>query len=57
MGCLIILANARLDEIEYESEAQYTFFKSEFDRVFCLKPNPMRNWKVCNIFFLQLLFF
>jgi hypothetical protein len=47
MGCLIILANARLDELEYESEAQSTFFKHEFDRVFCLKPNPMRNWKVC----------
>jgi hypothetical protein len=25
MGCLIIFASARLDELEYESEAQYTF--------------------------------
>lgn len=45
MGCLIILANARLDELEYSSEEQREFFKDEFERVFCLKPNPMRNWK------------
>eukprot|EP00277_Geminigera_cryophila_P043046 CAMPEP_0173065572 /NCGR_PEP_ID=MMETSP1102-20130122/5693_1 /TAXON_ID=49646 /ORGANISM="Geminigera sp., Strain Caron Lab Isolate" /LENGTH=341 /DNA_ID=CAMNT_0013932859 /DNA_START=52 /DNA_END=1078 /DNA_ORIENTATION=+ len=45
MGCLIILVNARLDEIVYASETQQSFFKSEFNRVFMLKPSPLNTWK------------
>lgn len=45
MGCLIILVNARLDEMAYSSEQQMEYFKTEFDRVFMLKPSPMKNWK------------
>jgi len=45
MGCLIILVNARLDEVVYASEQQEDFFKSEFNRVFMLKPSPLQNWK------------
>lgn len=45
MGCLIILVNARLDELSYASEQQRDFFFSEFERVFVLKPSPMANWK------------
>ena len=44
-GCLILLVNARLDELVYASDEQREYFKSEFERVFMLKPSPLRNWK------------
>ena len=43
---IYIQVNARLDEIVYASETQQSFFKSEFNRVFMLKPSPLNTRKV-----------
>ena len=50
MDTLIILANARLDELTYSSSAQRAFFKSEFERVYHLKPNPLPSWNGAVLF-------
>eukprot|EP00287_Rhodomonas_sp_CCMP768_P020039 CAMPEP_0202814978 /NCGR_PEP_ID=MMETSP1389-20130828/5958_1 /ASSEMBLY_ACC=CAM_ASM_000865 /TAXON_ID=302021 /ORGANISM="Rhodomonas sp., Strain CCMP768" /LENGTH=286 /DNA_ID=CAMNT_0049486851 /DNA_START=193 /DNA_END=1053 /DNA_ORIENTATION=- len=44
MGCLVVLVNARLDELEYASEEQEGFFKSEFDRIYFMKSQPVASW-------------
>jgi len=43
-GCVIILVNARLDEIEYESPEQKNYFTAEFERVFFIKTAPLPTW-------------
>lgn len=50
MGCLIILANARLEELTFSSEEQRTFFMTEFERIYHLKPNPLPAWNGAVLF-------
>jgi hypothetical protein len=50
MGCLIILANARLEELQFTSQEQRTFFMTEFERIYHLKPNPLPAWNGAVLF-------
>ncbi len=44
MGCLIILVNARLSELKFESDEQQEFFNTDFQTVYHLQPNPVAGW-------------
>ena len=50
MGCLIILVNARLEEIQFTTEEQKAFFLAEFERVYHIKPNPLPGWNGAVLF-------